>query len=157
MVHVDNKGILDGLLRAEMKCIGPTAKDADLWILISEELNRVPKEGILVEVEHVKAHRCKKEKQQMSPSDIFITEGNEKADELAKEGAVMDGGVTAQIRANTVQHTYAASFRCLVEEWKECKELKLKSKEVDFCGQEREKQSSIEWSVRRQAKEAAAQ
>ena len=32
--HVDTKGIIDGLWRGEMKCIGPEAKDADLWILI---------------------------------------------------------------------------------------------------------------------------
>ena len=30
-VHVDNKGIIDGLLRGERKCIDPKA--ADLWIL----------------------------------------------------------------------------------------------------------------------------
>ena len=34
MVHVDNKGIIDGLWRGEMKCIGPKAKHADLWISI---------------------------------------------------------------------------------------------------------------------------
>ena len=32
--HVDNKGILDGLWRGEINCIGPKAKDADLWMLI---------------------------------------------------------------------------------------------------------------------------
>ena len=40
--------------------------------------------GILVEVEHVKAHRTKKEKKDMSHFEKFVTEGNEKADELAK-------------------------------------------------------------------------
>ena len=40
-----------------MKCIGPKAKDADLWILIGEELHSVHQEGTQVEVEHVKAHR----------------------------------------------------------------------------------------------------
>ena len=30
MVHVDNKGIIDGLWKGEMECIGPNAKDADL-------------------------------------------------------------------------------------------------------------------------------
>ena len=49
MVHVDNKGIIDGW-RGEMRCIGPRAKDADLWILIWEELHRVHQEGILVGV-----------------------------------------------------------------------------------------------------------
>ena len=35
VVHVDNKGIIDGLWRGEIKCIGPRAKDADLWMLIT--------------------------------------------------------------------------------------------------------------------------
>ena len=34
MAHVDNKGIIDGLWRGEIRCVGPKAKDADLWILI---------------------------------------------------------------------------------------------------------------------------
>ena len=50
MVHVDNEGIIDGLWRGDMKCTGPKAKDAALWILIWEELQRVHQEGILVEV-----------------------------------------------------------------------------------------------------------
>ena len=50
----------------------------------------------------------------------------------------MDGGVMAQARAITVQQKreeahvalqYAASFQCLVEEWKNCEELKPKPKE----------------------------
>ena len=41
MVHVDNKGIIDGLWQAEIDCIGPKAKDADLWISIWEELNNL--------------------------------------------------------------------------------------------------------------------
>ena len=41
-------------------------------------------------MEHVKAHRTKKEKQEMSHLEKFVTEGNEKADELAKAGAMLD-------------------------------------------------------------------
>ena len=41
--------------------------------------------------------------QQMSLFEKFITEGNEKADELAKEGAMLDGGAMTQVRAITVQ------------------------------------------------------
>ena len=59
--------------------------DADLWIVIWEELHRVHHAGIRVAVEHVKANRSKKETQQMSLFGKFITEGNEEADELAKE------------------------------------------------------------------------
>ena len=40
-VHVDNKGITDGLWRGERKCIDPKAGDADLWIKILEELHLI--------------------------------------------------------------------------------------------------------------------
>ena len=86
------KGIIDGLWTGERRWIGPLAKDADLWILIWEEIHRVHQEGIFVEVELVKAHRSKKEKQQRALFEKQITEGNEKADELAKDGAMMDKG-----------------------------------------------------------------
>ena len=59
-----------------MRCIGPRLKDVDLSVLTWEELHRVHQDGILVEVEHVKAHRSKKEMQQVSLFQWFITEGN---------------------------------------------------------------------------------
>ena len=67
----------------------------------------------------------------------FATEGNEKADELANAGAMLDEEFMAEARAETVQQEreeiyaalqYAASFHCLVEEWKDCEELKPKPK-----------------------------
>ena len=73
----------------------------------------------------------------MSLFEKFITEGNGMADELAKEEAMMDGGVMAQIRASTVQQSRevlyaalrcAASFHRPVEGWQDC-ELQHKPKE----------------------------
>ena len=58
---------------------------------------------ISVEVERVKAHRTKKDKKEMSHFEKFLTEGHEKADELAKEGAILDEGFIAEVRAKTVQ------------------------------------------------------
>ena len=43
-----------------MKCIGPKAEDANLWILKWSEMHRVHQEGMLLEVEHLKVHRSKK-------------------------------------------------------------------------------------------------
>ena len=89
----------------------------------------------MVDVEHVKEHRTKKDKIEMSHFERFVTEGNEKADELAKAGAMMDEGFMAEARRETVQQEredvfaalqYAASFHCLVEEKKDCEELKPK-------------------------------
>ena len=102
-VHVDKKGIIDDLWKGEMKCIGPKAEDADLWIKIWEELYSLSSKEILVEVEHVKAHSTEKGRKHMSHFEKFVTEGNEKADELAKEGAMLDGDFTAQARADTIQ------------------------------------------------------
>ena len=93
---------------------------------------------ILVEVEHVKAHRAKKDKKEMSHCEKYVTEGNEKADELAKSGAMLDEGFVAEARTETMQQEkeevyaalqYAASFHCLEEEWKDFEELKPKPKE----------------------------
>ena len=89
-------------------------------------------------MEHVKAHRTKEEKKEMSLFQKFVTEGNEKADELAKAGAMLDERFMAEARAETIKQEreevyaalqYAASFHCLVEEWKDCEELKPKPKE----------------------------
>ena len=57
------KGIIDGLRKGEKECIKPRARDADLWIQIWEELHGLAEGGILVEIEHVKADRTKKEKE----------------------------------------------------------------------------------------------
>ena len=80
--HVHNERLIDGLGRRDMKCLGPKAKDADLWIFTWEEVHRIHQEGILLEVENVKAHRSKKEKQEMSLFQRMIEDGKESADEL---------------------------------------------------------------------------
>ena len=46
----------------------------------------------------------------MSHFEKFVTEGNEKAEDLAKEGVLLDEGFMAQTRAKTVEReeVYAA-------------------------------------------------
>ena len=90
-VHVDNKVIRHGSWREERKCIDPKA----LHLPVSKEIS--------VEVEHVKAHRSKKDKKEMSHFEKFFNESNEKEDELAKEGAMLDESFMAETRAKTVQ------------------------------------------------------
>ena len=91
-----------------------------------------------MEVEHVKAHRTEKDKTYTSQFQKFVADGNEKADELAKAGAMLDEGFVAEAMAKTVQQEReevcaalqnAASFHGLVEEWNDCEELKPKPKE----------------------------
>ena len=105
---------------------------------MDQDLGRVTRpgrQGILMELVNVKAHRTKKEMKNTWHFEKFVTEGHEKADDLAKEG---DEGFMAEARAKTVQQEreevyaalqYAASFHCLVEQWKDCEELKPKPKE----------------------------
>ena len=70
--------------------------------------------------------------------EMLVTDGNEEADELAKAGAMLDEGFMVELRAKTMQQEredvyaalqYAANIHCLVEEWKDCEELKPKPKE----------------------------
>ena len=92
----------------------------------------------------------------MSQFERFATEDHEKADELAKAGAMLDDGCRVEERAKPMQQEredvyaalqYAASFTCLVEEWKDCEELKPKPKEKwKFVDQKREEtKHPTEW------------
>ena len=121
-----------------------------------EESHDLTERGISVDLEHVKAHRTKKEKNDRSHFEKFVTEGNEKADELAKEGALLDEGVMAEARAKLCNRKreelyaalqYAASFHCLVEQWKDCEELKPKPKEkwIFFDKKSEETKHRTEW------------
>ena len=105
-----------------------------------------------MEVAHVMAHRTKKEKEKMTNIERFVTEGNEKAD----EGAMLCESFMAEARAETMKKEreevcvvlqYAASFHCLVEEWKDCGELRPKPKEkLIFVDKRRERMKHrTEW------------
>ena len=76
-VHVDNKGIVDGLWRGERKCIDPEAGDADLWKNLGRVAAFLTSKGISMEVEHVKAHRTEKDKKETRKFVKFVTDGNE--------------------------------------------------------------------------------
>ena len=56
-----------------------------------------------MEVEHFKAYRTEKDEKEMSHFEKFVREGTEKADELAKEGALLDEGFMVQTRTKTVK------------------------------------------------------
>ena len=83
----------------------------------------------------------------MSHFEKFVTDGNEKADQLAKARAILDEGFMAQARAKTVQQEReevfvvlqcAARFHCLVEEWRDCEEFGPQPEEkwtfLERCG-----------------------
>ena len=73
----------------------------------------------------------------------FVTEGNEEADELAKEGAMLDGDFVAETRSKTVQRgevyaavQYAASSHCLFMEGLCIAQAEAKRK-VNFRGSDK--------------------
>ena len=63
-----------------------------MWTVIWEEVRRTHPEGTLLEVEHVKALRPKKEKREMTLFENFVTTSNERTDEMTKDVAMLDGG-----------------------------------------------------------------
>ena len=69
--------------------------------LLDLDLGRVALISSRSEIGRGRAHRRKKDIQQMSLFEGFIAEGNEKVDELAKEGAMMDGGLTMPPETNS--------------------------------------------------------
>ena len=71
----------------------------------------------------------------MSLFEKFITEGNEKADELAKKARTSTIHQEREEVRTALQ--YAASFHCLVEDWKTLKNSSFSQKKADFRGQEK--------------------
>ena len=110
-VYVDNKGIVDGTWRGEMRCIGPRAKDADLWIMIWENRTEFIKKACYWKLSTSKLIASNRKCGKCCFFEKFITEGNEKADELAKEGARLDGGDMAHVRAITIQQEREEVFQ----------------------------------------------
>ena len=47
--------------------------------------------------------RTKKEKEKMTKFERFVTEGDEKVDELAKAGAMLEEGFMAEVTADTIE------------------------------------------------------
>ena len=88
-------------METRKECIDPKAGDADLW-KNWQALHLLVSRDIVVEVEHVKAHRTMKDKKEILHFEKCVTEGNEKADELAKAGAMLVEGFKAEVTAKTV-------------------------------------------------------
>ena len=80
----------------------------NLHFLVSQEM--------LVKVVHVKAHRTKKEKKEMSHFEKFVIEGNEKADDLAKGRSNVGRRVCGRRESRDSAAGAKASFHCLLKE-----------------------------------------
>ena len=144
-----------GLWRGERRCTGPGGKDLDLWILNWEGVAQSSSRRHTGGGRARPSTSLQKGMQDMTLVENFITEGNEKADELAQEGERLDGEDLAQVRAIAIQQEreevyaalqYAASFHCLVEEWKDCEELRPKPPKVGLGNKKGEaKKHRTEW------------
>ena len=105
----------------------------------------------VIEVEHVKEHRTEKERQQMSPFESSSPKAmrirmSQQREERWEEVSRRRQEQARSSRKEKVYAAlqYAASFHCLVEEWKDCEELKPQPKEkVDFRGEEKVRRQSI--------------
>ena len=78
-VHVDNKGIIDGLWRGERKCIDPKAGGADLCRKIGKNCTFQSQKKRKWKWSMQRRTPKKKDKKEMSHSGKFVTDGNEKA------------------------------------------------------------------------------
>ena len=122
----------------ERECINPRAGDAHLWLNMWEESDSLTARKIAVELEHVKAHRTKKEKKDMSHFEKLITEGNEKVDELARARAMLHEGFmygrskssdnAAGARRGARSFAVCSQLSLLGEGMENCEELKPKPK-----------------------------
>ena len=93
------------------------------WKIVKKYMILV-RRSIPVEVAHVKAHRTKKEKEKMTKIERFVTEGNEEADELAKAGAILDEGFTAEVMKQERERGGVRSFAI-------CSQLSLPSRTME--------------------------
>ena len=75
----------------ERKSVSSREREMQIYGKNWEELRGLVGRGILVEVEHLKAHRTKKEKENMSHFEKCVTEGNEKADDRSNVGRRIHG------------------------------------------------------------------
>ena len=92
-----------------------------------------------MEIKHFKAHRTEKDKKEMSHFEKFVTDGNEKADELAVAGAMLDEGFMAQTRAETVQQvrSFCSTQPVFIAQWRNGKTVKNSSRSQKESGQEK--------------------
>ena len=106
------------------ECIKPIAGDADFWINIREELHHLADRASWWKWNMWRRTAQRRKRKTCRHFEKFVTEGNEKADELAKEGALLDEGCMAEARAETMQQEreevyaalqYAASFSRTME------------------------------------------
>ena len=90
-----------------------------------------------MEEEHVKAQRTKKEKENMSQFERFVTKATRRVTSWQKQEQCWTKDLwqkrkqklCSRKERRCTQHCHAASFHCLVEQWKDSEELRPTPKE----------------------------
>ena len=125
-------GAVRGALHAGADCVSASHKDADLRFLVKNKISEVTEKGIWLKAVWVKAGTTDKEKAEMSSGNGQIASANDKADELAKSGAELDGAIFAQQVARDARDRRqeihaatrnAAEFHCKDEDITDTEEI----------------------------------
>ena len=89
----DNRGVVQALNRGEVECVGTSHTDADFRIQVWDQVNGHKEQHLKFRVVSVKAHSTAKVKAQKTQQ---IGTVNDKTEELAKAGTMMDGAEFAE-------------------------------------------------------------
>eukprot|EP00973_Karenia_brevis_P038380 5292252-Karenia_brevis.AAC.1 len=90
--YTDHLGILTGLRKGRQWCCSSKRPHADVWRDIWFRLEDLDFgiHGESLQVKKVKAHVAKSRQAELSSTELEMVQGNEVADDFAKEGSAMD-------------------------------------------------------------------
>ena len=120
-----------------MDCVSAGHQNADLWVFVRSNVDECLDEGISISVVWNKAHITLEEKARKSPQNRQLSWANEKADELAENGAIKNGAEVAERIATYAFYIrqkafaairYAATFQYDVEELVDGEEISEEDK-----------------------------
>ena len=120
-----NTSIIDGVVEERRRMHWTEVEGCIFVERVWELLAECAEKNWHLDVKHVKVHHTDKEKKTMTQMQEFVMEGNEKADEFAKEGTDVDGGhmaaakalTSTQLRSVCFFFEFAAHFHVQVEHW----------------------------------------
>ena len=133
--YTDHFGIVQGLQKGKQWCCHASRPHADIWREIWFRLADIGclEDESLIQVRKVKAHTSKASQQCMTPQELFLVQGNERADAKAKAGADLDANfgraqaleeyadkVTWSLGAIAAMH-----MACGEEGWKDAEQVRL--------------------------------
>ena len=101
--------VLRGLERGPKRCTAAGRKHADVWSQILDCFRNIGDEAHIDSVTKCKAHLSRAQQAKLDEAGRFTT-GNERADEMAKEGARDDSFQSCETRTREVSKRVRGSF-----------------------------------------------